>query len=119
VSDDPGNPAEHLKGYRWAKGTSGNPGGRPRGRSFRAALAKVLAEKHNGKSRTELLAEVLFREAIKGKPAAIKELLDRLEGRTTDTPPGADAGARPLVINILPAVRPLLDGRENARVVHG
>ena len=26
------NPAEHLKQYRWPKGTSGNPKGRPKGK---------------------------------------------------------------------------------------
>ena len=127
---DPGNPADHLKGYRWQKGQSGNPGGRPRGSSIKKVLRGVMRQKHNGKSYYDLLGEVLRREALKGKHPFVKELLDRLEGPVPR--PGeaaADGGeGRVVVFNIMEAVPPprpppqLLpqspgDGRDNLPVV--
>ena len=127
---DPGNPADHLKSYRWQKGQSGNPGGRPRGSSMKKVLGRVMRQKHNGKSYYDLLGEVLCREALKGKHAFVKELLDRLEGPVPR--PGEAAGdtgeGRVVVFNIVEAVPPPRppprpppqlpgDGRENVRVV--
>ena len=127
---DPANPADHLKSYRWRKGQSGNPGGRPRGSSMKKVLGRVMRQKHNGKSYYDLLGEVLCREALKGKHPFVKELLDRLEGPVPR--PGeaaADGGeGRVVVFNIVEAVPPPRppprpppqfpgDGRENVRVV--
>jgi hypothetical protein len=57
----------------------------------------VMRQKHNGKSYYDLLGEVLCREALKGKHAFVKELLDRLEGpvpRPADpAPAGPGVGA--------------------------
>ena len=127
---DPANPADHLKSYRWQKGQSGNPGGRPRGSSIKKVLGRVMRQKHNGKSYYDLLGEVLCREALKGKHAFVKELLDRLEGPVPRPVDAATEGAGPctVVFNIVEAIPPPRppprpppqlpgDGRENVRVV--
>jgi hypothetical protein len=83
-SEAPRNPAEHLKGHRWPKGTSGNPGGRPKGASVTAALRELSLTEHNGKTLVQLLAERLFKDALSGKLPAAKEIIERLDGKVTD-----------------------------------
>jgi len=78
------NPAEHLKPHRFEKGKSGNPGGRPKGRSVTAALRELGDSEHNGKRLVDLLAERIFKEALSGKFTFAKELLERLEGKVAD-----------------------------------
>jgi Ca2+-transporting ATPase len=46
--------------YRWRKGQSGNPGGRPKGRSVTAAIRELLEHEHNGKPIADLIAEQLL-----------------------------------------------------------
>ena len=73
-------PVEH----RWKKGQSGNPGGRPKGRSITAALREILEREHNGKPIAELIAERLVKEALTGKFPHLKEVLERADGKTAD-----------------------------------
>jgi hypothetical protein len=75
---------------RWKKGSSGNPGGRPKSRLLSEALRARLAEikKDDPASRTfaEVVAENLVDIACSKGPAAvaaINETGDRLEGRPT------------------------------------
>jgi hypothetical protein len=65
---------------RWKKGQSGNPGGRPKGESITARLRRVLEGEHNGRVLLDLLAERIAKEALSGKHAFVKEVLDRLDG---------------------------------------
>ena len=65
---------------RWKKGQSGNPGGRPKGESLVALMRRVLEQDHHGRPIKEILAERLVKEALAGKHAFVKELLDRVEG---------------------------------------
>ena len=65
---------------RWKKGQSGNPGGRPKGESITARLRRVLEGEHNGRVLLDLLAERIAKEALSGKLAFVKEVLDRLDG---------------------------------------
>ena len=44
----------------------------------------MLAQKHGGKSYYRLLGELIYREAMKGKAPFVREILDRVEGRTQD-----------------------------------
>jgi Family of unknown function (DUF5681) len=78
-----GNP-DKTKPYRFKKGESGNPGGRPR-KLISLAYEKLALEliPNDAKKRTyaDLLAEAQFREAIKGKTQAAREVTDRLEGK--------------------------------------
>jgi hypothetical protein len=70
---------------RWKPGQSGNPGGRPKGESIVSLLRKVLEQEHNGKALKELVAERIVKEALSGKHAFVKEMLDRLEGPVGQT----------------------------------
>ena len=76
--------AGHLKPYRWAKGRSGNPGGRPKGRGVTAALRALLRQDHHGRAIADLVAERLLREALSGKPQHLQMLLDRTEGKAAE-----------------------------------
>ena len=123
---DRGNPADHLRAHRWAKGQSGNPGGRARGTSIRSILRKVLAQKHGSRSYYELLGELIYREAMKGKAPFVRELLDRVEGRVQDREQPGEPRYSKLVFNLVEATRPpdhsppalpVDEGRVNARPV--
>ena len=60
------------------------PGGRPKGTSITALLRDLLEERvvtPQGRVRVkELVARALIREAAKGKPQSLKELIDRVDG---------------------------------------
>jgi len=73
---------ENIKPHQWKKGQSGNPGGRPRGRSITARLRERL-DADDGKL-AELIVKVMIREAAKGKFQFAKEILERTEGKVAD-----------------------------------
>ena len=72
---------------RFVKGVSGNPKGKPKGAVHLSTRIRrvLLQETSGGKKVSDVLAEVLVREALKN-PAKmwqfIKEFMDRDEGRT-------------------------------------
>lgn len=78
------SPAAHLKGHQFQKGKSGNPAGRPRGKTITAALRELSLTEHNGKQLVELLAERIMKEALSGKFPFLKEALERLDGKVPD-----------------------------------
>ncbi len=78
------DPAEHLAPHRFQKGKSGNPAGRPKGRSVTAVLRSLVEQQHNGKAIVELLAERILKEALSGKFTFAKEVIDRLDGKVPD-----------------------------------
>jgi hypothetical protein len=67
----------------FAKGQSGNPGGRGTEKIWRDALLKAVKEKQEtGKGRQlEAIAAALVNAACKGDVAAIREIGDRLDGK--------------------------------------
>jgi hypothetical protein len=72
-------------GNRFPKGTSGNPGGRPKSKLLSEAYKKILeqeipAGKDKGKTYAEVIAEALAKESRKGKVHAASEIADRTEG---------------------------------------
>jgi hypothetical protein len=72
----------------FTKGQSGNPAGRPRkGQSLTEALEKALKKKReDGKKTSEALTGVLIDLAIKEKNiAAIKYIMDRIDGKPTES----------------------------------
>lgn len=79
---DPRRP--HFGKHQFAKGTSGNPGGRPK-----CNLAKILAElgqqipprAKDRRTRERLLAELIWRKALDGNMDCLHVLLDRLLGK--------------------------------------
>ena len=58
---------------------SGNPGGRPKGKSITAELRKLIDQGDTAKE----LADILYIMSRKDLPA-LKELLDRTDGKVTD-----------------------------------
>jgi len=75
-------------------GQSGNPAGRPKGRSaltkaltevaegfYPSEVDQALAEDRDPRTRAEILAEVLFQKAIKGDVAAATLIFSRVEGK--------------------------------------
>ena len=64
----------------WKPGQSGNPGGRPKGKSITAELRKLLDKG----TTAEDLAEILLKMGKKDL-AALREVLDRSDGKVTDT----------------------------------
>jgi hypothetical protein len=77
----------------WKKGQSGNPNGRPPGKSITTILKNLLekeivltknpitGKKKEKQKISEVIALTMVREAIKGKDKFIKEILDRTEGK--------------------------------------
>lgn len=62
-------------------GQSGNPGGRPKGSGkTTAALYRILEDD----AQADLLAKALLRLAKKGNAAAIKQVMDRVDGPITE-----------------------------------
>ncbi|MEX2218511.1 MAG: DUF5681 domain-containing protein [Phycisphaerales bacterium] len=107
--EQPGRgPADHLADHRWAKGVSGNPGGRPRGRSVSGVLRDLLEREHNGRELGELLAELMLKQALKGNLGFVREILDRAEGRVSDREHGGPEGGA-VIYNIVeyPARHPV------------
>ena len=83
-------PVEH----QWQPGQSGNPGGRPKGRTLTARLRELLQAQATdrfgkpieGKTWLDVVAEALIREAASGEVKAVKELVDRTEGKARPAP---------------------------------
>lgn len=73
--------------YRWKKGQSGNPGGRPKGYSPTAALLRILAmedpEKFRPRTGADHVAWSLYMRAVdaeKDGVAACRTALERADG---------------------------------------
>lgn len=86
------------KGFR--PGVSGNPGGRPKGRSITARLREALESNQlagkplrDGKIVLDLVVEAILAEAAAGNTRMVKELLDRIEGKVGAAAPEIDAFA--------------------------
>ena len=66
----------------WAKGTSGNPQGRPRRGALTEALkAQLASDDSDGRTVAEQIAAALIKRALRGDVRAIREIADRTEGR--------------------------------------
>ena len=67
---------------RWKPGQSGNPAGRPRkGSSFAEILSAIGDEDIQGMTKKEAISRRLWAEASKGEAWAVREILDRIDGR--------------------------------------
>src|ERR1700681_3293 len=73
------------KAYRWKKGQSGNPGGRPKSKTLSDAYRNKLEEPvpNDPEKRTwaELIAEAQVRDAVRGNVQAAREIADRTARR--------------------------------------
>src|SRR5690242_6236255 len=67
----------------WKKGETGNPGGRPKERPFADALHLALAEEDPVTKVRKLrrIADKLVEAAVDGEAWAIKEVMDRIDGK--------------------------------------
>lgn len=70
---------------RFAPGHSGNPGGRPPGRSFASVIAEQLEELRRGATTRERIVAATVARALKGDMAAVQWLADRSDGKVKDT----------------------------------
>jgi hypothetical protein len=82
-----GRPFE--KGHRWAwkPGQSGNPAGRPVDQitPHLRAIAKEQYPGQDEKTYGRMVAQALYERALMGDVQAIKEILDRLDGKSKQT----------------------------------
>lgn len=78
----PGNPngAEHLKDFRFQKGRSGNPTGRPKSLIGKALLHRL---KENDHQKLKLVVEGILGSAEKGDAKAFSAIFDRIDGKPT------------------------------------
>ncbi len=68
----------------WKKGQSGNPRGRPKGRSLTDALRKLLDEGIDGKDLADALAKKAYAQAMKGDFRFFNMIMERLDGKVAD-----------------------------------
>jgi hypothetical protein len=80
-----------ITGKGFMPGQSGNPGGRPSGRTLTSIIREVLDSKTikgkplpEGRTVADVLAEVFIAEALKGKFPFAKEVIDRADGKVPD-----------------------------------
>jgi hypothetical protein len=73
------------KPYRWKKGQSGNPSGRPRSKTlsdaYKNKLEELVPNDPDGRTWAEIIAEAQVRDAVRGNVQAAREIADRTEGR--------------------------------------
>ena len=83
----------------------GNKHGRgrpPAGKSLSEALRVALTEKlPDGRNKYRVIADVLVDKACAGDIAAIREVLDRTEGKPTSVLSLEHQGPRPIMVQIL------------------
>lgn len=68
----------------WKKGQSGNPGGRPKGRSITAELNKLIADESSSENVAKALAEEAIKRAKKGDFRFWNAIVERLDGKVVD-----------------------------------
>ena len=78
-----------LVPYRFPKGVSGNPKGRPKGSGITDQLRKLVTETDEGKL-AEALAKVAIDQALKGDHRFWSMIIERLDGKVVQ--PIVDAG---------------------------
>jgi hypothetical protein len=87
----------------WVKGQSGNPGGQQADKPFRDAIALELQEEIVLEGREfrklRVIARALVNTAAGGDLVAIKEVIDRIEGKPPQSFAGED-GKEGIVIRI-------------------
>ncbi len=72
----------------WKPGVSGNPGGRPKAKAVSEEIKLLLAQEApsaGGKTWTEVVALAIVKKASKGDVRAFAELMNRAEGKATQT----------------------------------
>ena len=103
---------------RWQPGQSGNPKGMKKGsKSITAALRRLLDEGLQGKDLAEAMAQIAYKESLKGNHKFWASVIERLEGKIKDES-SLDVTVRVVYEDaplLPPAERPMLeqdDGQE-------
>mgnify|MGYP003644974581 CR=1 FL=1 len=79
------NKAEHLARFRWKKGESGNPSGRPKGSvSLEAELRRRLSDGEEGERLVQGLISQAIRQALGGDFRFFNLIVERLDGKVAD-----------------------------------
>jgi hypothetical protein len=86
-------------GGRFLPGQSGNPAGRPADKWFRQALLLALAEGKDPRRTLRGVAEKLIDLAVAGDVSAIKEIIDRVDGKVP-LPLRGDDDDRKVIVEI-------------------
>jgi hypothetical protein len=91
---------------QWKKGVSGNPRGRPRKQDSLTTLLKDEVEKScpaDKEHRTwgELIVRATLQQAMKGNPAALREVWDRLEGKLKQSLEHSGTDDGPVVLQVV------------------
>jgi hypothetical protein len=106
-ADQPGVPPRLAK-YQFAPGQSGNPGGRPKGRSVTSRLRELLEQGEingkplrNGQQVADLVTRVIIQKVLSGDPQFVKILLDRTEGKPTERKEISGEDGGPIKIKVV------------------
>jgi hypothetical protein len=87
-------PVEH----QFKPGHSGNPKGRPPGKSLTARLRKILDREVSGRKIADLLMEEMAKSALKGDFRFMQEIFNRIDGKVPDKVVGDDDGPVEIVV---------------------
>ena len=68
----------------WKPGQSGNPKGRPKGKSVTNQLRKLLDEGLEGKDLADAMAKAAYKHAMKGDFRFWNAIVERIEGKVPD-----------------------------------
>jgi hypothetical protein len=82
------------------KGQSGNPKGRPKGKSITAQLRKLMDEGLEGRDLADAMAKAAYKAALKGDHRFWKEIIERLDGKVPDRFADADGNSIPNHVRI-------------------
>jgi Family of unknown function (DUF5681) len=85
--------AARVAPYRWKRGESGNPGGRPKRKPLTEELERILAETgEDNKTYARKLIKAAVDRAIKRSDFALAQVWDRIEGKVPSSVTGANGG---------------------------
>jgi hypothetical protein len=102
VEEQRGSNFGGITGKGFKPGQSGNPGGRPKGRSLTAVLRALLDEALVGdtdrRAAVERIAEAVIKLAIAGNLDAVRLIQDRTEGPLKSNHRGESGGENPVVV---------------------
>jgi hypothetical protein len=87
----------------YPKGKSGNPKGRPKTPItdwYRKLAKRKFPTDKEGRKYAQLVAEAQFRQAIKGKTDAAKEITDRIEGKVVQATHISGPDGEPITVNV-------------------
>jgi hypothetical protein len=98
MSDEKKDKAPWLDKYRFKKGESGNPNGRPKGMSIESQLRKRLSTGESGEKIVESLINVALRQALNGDFRFWNSIIERVDGKVADRIAGADGGGLTVIL---------------------